>query len=204
VADAGCASFAESVAEACTAWASVAEGAAAEALPVSSGVVEGYPASAAGPAAAACTVAAEGPPAATAEAHTAVAAEGSSSEAGTSTSPGDHTGAARAGRSRLAAAGASGIVEEPSFGAGVDISIESSVSYQHLHDYLSWCLSHQFSFEEAADTSWDTPMGFMAADSAAIWHSIYATANWGRPHIELVQLAYQLALVELAEASAYR
>lgn len=170
VADEGCASFAESVAEACTAWASVAEDAAAEAPPVSSGVVEACPASAAGPAAAACTVAAEGPPAATAEAHTTVAAEVSSSEAGTSAGPRDHTGAARAGRSRLAAAKASGIVEGPSFGAWVDISIELSVSYQHLHDYLSWCLSHQFSFGEQAlaGTSWDTPASSMAADSAAI------------------------------------
>lgn len=150
-------------------------------------------------------MAAEAPPAATAEAHTAAAAAGSSSEADTSAGLGEHTMAAgEEGRSTLAAARAFGIVEEPSFEAGVDISIKSIASYLHLHDYLSWCLSHQFSFEEAADTSWDRPVGFMAADSAAIWHSICVTANWGRPHIELVQLAYQLALVELAEASAYR
>jgi len=150
-------------------------------------------------------VAAEAPPAAIAEVHTTVAAVGSSSEADTSAGLGEHTTAAGVeGRSTLAAAGAFGIVEGPSFEAGVNISIESIASYLHLHDYLSWCLSHQFSFEEAADTSWDRPEGFMAADSAAIWHSIYATANWGRPHIELAQLAYQLVLVELAEASAYR
>jgi len=170
-ADEGYASFIESVAEACTAWAWVAEDAAAEAPPVSSEAAEECPASAADPAAAACTVAAEAPPAATAEAHTAAAAAGSSSEADTSAGLGEHTKAAgEEGRSTLAAAGAFGIVEGPSFEAGVDISIESIASYLHLHDYLSWCLSHQFSFREQAlaGTSWDTPASSMAADSAAI------------------------------------
>jgi hypothetical protein len=47
-------------------------------------------------------------------------------------------------------------------------------------------------------------MGFEAADSAAIWHSLCVTANWGQPRIESVQPAYQLLPVEFAEASACR
>jgi hypothetical protein len=45
---------------------------------------------------------------------------------------------------------------------------------------------------------------FKAAGSAAIWHSSYAAANLGLPHIELAQLAYQLLLVDFTEASACR
>jgi hypothetical protein len=45
---------------------------------------------------------------------------------------------------------------------------------------------------------------FKAAGSAAIWHSSYAAANLGQPHIELAQLAYQPLLVDFTEASACR
>lgn len=67
-------------------------------------------------------------------------------------------------------------------------------------------MCHQFSFKEegVAGTSWDTLVCFKAAGSAAIWHSSYAAANLGQPHIELAQLAYQPLLVDFTEASAYR
>ena len=110
--------------------------AAAEALPESSEAAEEGLASAAPAAVAAdaCTVAER--PVATTEAHTAVAAMESSSEVDTSAIPGEHTKAAGVEHSKLAAAGASGIVEEPSFEAEVDIGIEWRASDQHLHDYL--------------------------------------------------------------------
>lgn len=131
------ASFVDSAAEACTASAFVAEDvAAAGALPVSSEAAEECLASAAPAAVAAdaCTVAER--PVATAEAHTAKAAVESSSEVDTSAGPGEHTKAAGVEHSKLAAAGASGIVVEPSFGAEVDIGIEWMASNQHLHDCL--------------------------------------------------------------------
>jgi hypothetical protein len=134
------ASFIDSAAEACTASAFVAEdvaAAAAVAQPVSSVAAEEASAAPAAVAADACTAAAAERPAATAEAHTAVAAMESSSEVDTSAGPGEHTKAAGVvEHSKLAAAGASGIVVEPSFEAEVDIGIESRASNQHLHDYL--------------------------------------------------------------------
>jgi hypothetical protein len=139
VADEGYASFIESAAEACTAWASVAKGVAAVAEEplVSSAAAEECPASVAVQAAAACTVAAEGPPAAIAEGHTAEAAKGSSSEVDTSAGLKGHTRAAgEVAHSTLTAAGASsGIVVEPSIEAEADISIDWKASYQHLHGY---------------------------------------------------------------------
>jgi hypothetical protein len=131
------ASFVDSAAEACTASAFVAEdvAAAARAQPVSSVAAEEASAAPAAVAADACTAAAERP-AATAEAHTAVAAMESSSEVDTSAGPGEHTRAAGVVEHSKLAAGASGIVVEPSFKAEVDIGIEWMASNQHLHDCL--------------------------------------------------------------------
>lgn len=141
------ASFVEPTAEGYTAWASAAEGEAAVAVeqPGSSKAIGVQVAFAAVQATTKAEECIEVEPLiAVAKGYIAAGvAEVSSFEADTSADLGEHTGAAGVKRNRLAATGASGIVEEPSFVVKADIDTARRLSCQHPHGYLWLCLSHQ-------------------------------------------------------------